>query len=292
MRRCSESRIRSVTGWAVSHTLVTVPSSRVGPATPPSASSRGITHGHPDTSSLLWLLANGSKAFGLVELLSPCPTARSTTRPKRCCSRRSAAWARGWQPIELHRQGHRGCNGKPAGKLIALAIAVDHASRRGDEIDPQSRAQIEGLQLPTVTGSDGWLTGFIGNERLDRTEAMRTVIDALRNLVTLRPLRPLAEADEVSADPVLAKIGAARQGRVDHVRGRGLGLHLKGTGAHDQARDRLGGRARPGARSIGGPGVSGCRSTRPTAVPSRAARGRGHARGVARSSSAPSGSPR
>ena len=34
----------------VSHPLVTVPTSRVGPATPPSTSSRGTTHGHAHAS--------------------------------------------------------------------------------------------------------------------------------------------------------------------------------------------------------------------------------------------------
>ncbi len=37
---------------------------------------------------------------------------------------------------------------------------------------------------------------------------MRTVVDALHNLVLLRPLHPLVEADGASADPVLAKIRA------------------------------------------------------------------------------------
>ena len=64
------------------------------------------------------------------------------------------------------------------------------------------------MQLPTATGGDGWLTGFIAHERLDRVEAMRTVVDALHNLVMLRPLQPLHPADDATADPVLAKIRA------------------------------------------------------------------------------------
>jgi Protein of unknown function (DUF2786) len=158
--------------------------------------------------SLLWLLANGSNQFGLVELLCSMHDADVDHEAESMLlAQIRAAWARGWQPIELHRQGYRGCNGKAAGKLTALAIAVDHASRRAD-IDPQSRAQIERLQLPTATGGDGWLTGFIAHERLDRSEAMRTVIDAVHNLLTLRPLQPLGGGDDASADPVLAKIRA------------------------------------------------------------------------------------
>ena len=159
--------------------------------------------------SLLWLLANGSQGFGLIELLAPCPTARSTTKPKRSSSRRCArpGHAAGNRSSSTARATEAAA-GKAAGKLIALAIAVDHASRRRDEIDPRWRAQVERLQLPTATGGDGWLTGFIAHERLERTEALRTVVDALHNLVMLRPLHPLAEADGASADPVLAKIRA------------------------------------------------------------------------------------
>ena len=134
--------------------------------------------------SLLWLLANGSQGFGLIELLASMPYGDVDHEAEAILlAQVRTAWARGWQPIELHRQGYRGCTAKPAGKLIALAIAVDHASRRRDEIDPWWRAQVERLQLPTATGGDGWLTGFIAHERLERTEAMRTVVDALRNLV-------------------------------------------------------------------------------------------------------------
>ena len=159
--------------------------------------------------SLLWLLANGSQGFGLIELLASMPYGEVDHEAEAILLVQvRTAWTRGWQPIELHRQGYRGCTGKAAGKLIALAIAVDHASRRRDEIDPRWRAQVERLQLPTATGGDGWLTGFIAHERLERTEALRTVVDALHNLVMLRPLHPLAEADGASADPVLAKIRA------------------------------------------------------------------------------------
>ena len=159
--------------------------------------------------SLLWLLANGSQGFGLIELLASMPYGEVDHEAEAILlAQVRTAWTRGWQPIELHRQGYRGCTGKAAGKLIALAIAVDHASRRRDEIDPRWRAQVERLQLPTATGGDGWLTGFIAHERLERTEALRTVVDALHNLVMLRPLHPLAEAHGASADPVLAKIRA------------------------------------------------------------------------------------
>lgn len=118
------------------------------------------------------------------------------------------AWARGWQPIELHRQGYRGCTTKTAGRLIALAIAVDHAARRVAGIDPTWRAQVESLQLPTATGGDGWISGFIAHERLERAAAMRAVVDAARNLVHVPPLRPLHHTATALADPILTKIRA------------------------------------------------------------------------------------
>ena len=159
--------------------------------------------------SLLWLLAHGSNQFGLIELLASTPASDVDHEAETLLlAQVRAAWARGWQPVELHRQGYRGCAGKAGGELVAITIAVDHASRRRDEIDPHWRAQVERLQLQTATGGDGWLTGFIANRRLDRAEAMRTVVDALHNLVTLRPLQPLREADAASTDPVLAKIRA------------------------------------------------------------------------------------
>ncbi len=159
--------------------------------------------------SLLWLLAHGSNQFGLVELLASMPSGDVDHEAESLfLAQVRAGWGRGWQPIELHRQGYRGCSTKVAGKLIALAIAVDHASRRGDRLDSNWRAQLDSLQLPRATGADGWLTGFIAHERLDRATAMRTMVDALHNLVMLPPLRPLVQTEAAVADPILAKIRA------------------------------------------------------------------------------------
>ena len=139
----------------------------------------------------------------------PCLRATSTTRPRRCSSPRCALPGNaGWQPIELHRQGYRGASTKVAGKLVALAIAVDHASRRRDELHPGWWAQVDNLKLPRATGGDGWLTGFMAHQHLDRPSAMRAVVDALHALVLLRSLRPLPFDAAANADPLLAKIRA------------------------------------------------------------------------------------
>ncbi len=159
--------------------------------------------------SLLWLLAHGSDQFGLIDLLASMPAGDVDHEAESLLlAQVRSGWARGWQPIELHRQGYRGCSSKVAGRLIALAIAVDHASRRGEQLDPSWRAQVESLQLPRATGADGWLTGFTAHERLDRATAMRTVVDSLHNLVALRSLHRLPDLDAAVADPILARIRA------------------------------------------------------------------------------------
>jgi hypothetical protein len=159
--------------------------------------------------SLLWLLATTSDQPALLaQLCALPPTDVDHEAEHTLLDQLQIAWARGWQPIELHRQGYRGCTTKTAGKLIALAIAVDHAARRVAGVDPSWRAQVESLQLPTATGGDGWLTGFISHERLDRATAMRAVVDAVRNLAHIPPLRPLHNTASATADPILTKIRA------------------------------------------------------------------------------------
>ena len=159
--------------------------------------------------SLLWLLANGSNQFGLTELLCSMPAGEVDHEAESLLlAQVRAAWGRGWQPIELHRQGYRGSASKVAGQLIALVIAVDHASQPGCAGNTARREQIEALQLPRATGGDGWLGGFAAREGLDRAASMGAVVDALHNLVMLPVLRPLPQATTATADPVLAKIRA------------------------------------------------------------------------------------
>lgn len=136
-----------------------------------------------------------------------------------------AAWKGGWQPVELHRQGRRGCPTASGGRMVGLAVAVDHAGRRAATLDRRWIAQVDGLGLPSVNGRPGWVRQWIDEEGLDRPQAVATMVDALANLLSLprleqilpppgsgtsppRGVRPdqFGEATGAEADPVLDRI--------------------------------------------------------------------------------------
>ncbi len=113
----------------------------------------------------------------------------------------------------------RGCKSAAGGRLVAFAIAADHASWRGAQLDGRWIAQVEALPLPAVDGTT-WLAGWLAHERLDRREAIVTIADALGNMLRLPPLEPLipppgtpaspraSSTPTASADPILARIHA------------------------------------------------------------------------------------
>ena len=100
-------------------------------------------------------------------------------------------WAGGWQPAELNRQGRLGCATVAGARLVSLAIATDHVGRRSVTLHPRWAAQVEGLGLPRVDGHAGWIGRWITHERLDRPQAIATVVDALANLLYLQRLDPI-----------------------------------------------------------------------------------------------------
>lgn len=97
-------------------------------------------------------------------------------------------WARGWQPAELIRQGRLGCHSSHAARLVALAIAVDHAGRRSVTLHHRWAAQVESLELPQVRAGLGLVGQWVRDERLDRTEVVAALADVLGNLLYLPPL--------------------------------------------------------------------------------------------------------
>jgi hypothetical protein len=131
-------------------------------------------------------------------------------------------WTNGWQPAELHRQGRRGSSASAA-RLIALAIATDHVSRRSTTLDSRWIAQVEALPLPAVGGGTGWVARWRSEEGLVATGLVGGVLDALVNLCALPrldellppPGSPAASARSVplasrgvETDPMLARIRA------------------------------------------------------------------------------------
>lgn len=139
----------------------------------------------------------------------------------------AAVWSGGWQPVELHRQGRRGCPTAAGGRLVGLAIAVDHAGRRAVSLDRRWMAQVEGLDLPEVNGRPGWVRRWTDEEGLDRSPALAAIVDALANVLHVprleevlpppgsgssppRGVRPAppGEATGAETDPVLDRIRA------------------------------------------------------------------------------------
>ena len=136
-----------------------------------------------------------------------------------------ARWTHGWQPAELLRQGRIGCHSTPAARLVALAIAVDHAGRRSVNLHHRWVAEIESLELPRVRAGARLIGQWSTDERLDRTEVVAVVADVLANMMVLPPLDPLLPppgsgadaplsswffdrlgASDAASDPVLARI--------------------------------------------------------------------------------------
>ncbi len=102
-----------------------------------------------------------------------------------------AIWVGGWQPLELHRQGRRGCGSAAGGRLVGVAIASDHVGRRSVTLDPRWIAQVEGLGLPAVNGRPGWIRLWADGEELDRPRVLATIVDAMANLSHLPRLEPV-----------------------------------------------------------------------------------------------------
>jgi hypothetical protein len=105
-----------------------------------------------------------------------------------------ASWSAGWQPAELHRQGRRECATASGARLVASAIAADHARRRAADLDARWIAQVDGLGLPPSDGRPGWLTGWAVREGIGRDEALAVVVDALAVLFWIPSLEPLLPA--------------------------------------------------------------------------------------------------
>lgn len=104
-----------------------------------------------------------------------------------------AIWQHGWQPAELMRQARRSCASVAGTRLVAAAVANDHAGRRSSTLDPRWVAQVEGLDLPPADGRGGWCRRWAAAEGLERLAAVAAMVDALAALA-LPPLDPILPA--------------------------------------------------------------------------------------------------
>jgi hypothetical protein len=96
-------------------------------------------------------------------------------------------WKNGWQPAELLRQGRRATSAA-GGRLVALAIATDDASRRATTLDSRWRAQLDALDLPPVDGRPGWAERWSGQEQLASRAAIVAMVDVVADILSLPPL--------------------------------------------------------------------------------------------------------
>lgn len=134
-----------------------------------------------------------------------------------------SAWARGWLPGEVIRQIKRATSTN-GGRMVALAVAVDHSARASSTLHPKWQAHVEGLGLPTRFPATDWLRSQALTGSLTKALPWRDIVD-LATSVTLacRLLGPLSEtipppgtkhaeqqsmADLTSqaADPILTKV--------------------------------------------------------------------------------------
>jgi hypothetical protein len=168
-----------------------------GSSTPPAGEQRDTAGDAALAHRLLQALAyaesrRSREAIGALRALVEAP-ARIVDGQAEALLRSSVSnrWADGWQPVELNRQGRRGCPTAAGARLVSLAIAADHVNRRSVTLDSRWTAQIEALGLPAVDGRSGWIRRWCADERLPRVDAVNAMIDALANLVHLPPLEPI-----------------------------------------------------------------------------------------------------
>jgi hypothetical protein len=125
------------------------------------------------------------------------------------------AWSGGWQPGELLRRGRAEGGNLAATRLVAKAIAADHARRAPASLHPDWAAQVDSLALPAASGIAGWLSRWMSTERLSREAAVSAVVDAIASIAALPQLDPLLPPPgrprvgvnrRVTSDPVLERI--------------------------------------------------------------------------------------
>ena len=112
----------------------------------------------------------------------------------------SAAWQGGWQPTELARQVQRATNATTA-RLALVVIAADHLRRRAATLHPRWIDQLDGLALPRVEATTGWLAKWAERERVPWPAVVRSVVALLRCLSSLSAIPILIPPPGTCAGP-------------------------------------------------------------------------------------------
>lgn len=120
----------------------------------------------------------------------------------------AAAWERGWQPGEVvHEVRHRA--DRRGGRLVDLAIAVDHDLRRGVTVDPRWRAQIDQLEMREISTCRGWLKHWRDREKVDHLRGHRTLLAVWAALFRLPDLETLIPPPGRNASAVAYGVAVA-----------------------------------------------------------------------------------
>lgn len=133
-------------------------------------------------------------------------------------------WDNGWLPPELAHQVRRRSR-VAAVQALGWAIAADHHLRSPDTIHPRWRVHLDRLDLPEVTGAQGWLAGGAAEDDIDRWDRASDALDALAVISDLGSLAEIvpppgsAEAAGASGEPLIDLTTATADPVMEKVRG-------------------------------------------------------------------------
>lgn len=148
---------------------------------------------------------------GLAALGRMSPEFVSTAAEALALEQLDHVWQHGWQPAEVLRHVRMRA-GAPGARLVTLAVANDHASRRLTTLQERWVNHIESLDLPAADSRAGWLRRWATSERLDWPNALNTTLHTLECIGFLPVLDPILPPPGSVTDP-----RAQRGGEIDPV---------------------------------------------------------------------------
>jgi hypothetical protein len=122
----------------------------------------------------------------------------------------TGAWARGWQPADLHRMAHR-THGRPHGRLSAVAMGCEARRYADDTVPVRWRLQLDAVGAEPPDGDDRWAVPVaaepedLWGDRVpsidDRAESVRVAVETLSTIRHLPPLPKLAPGPGEATQP-------------------------------------------------------------------------------------------